>query len=250
MEDTGGSPLGPGSRSVRRPSADELVDDYYRRHYATVHGAGCLGGAASVMHKRLERDRGDHSYPLTVEVGAGRFEHYPFVTHARDRYVATDIRIPTENDVYRSVVEGTGPADLEFRQSDAMSLDLEDNSVDRVVATCLLIHLPDPYGALLEWQRVCRPGGVIDMLVPCDPGLVSRAFRRGVSQRVARKQGVAAEEYALVNAIEHLSPFNRVLKLVRAAVEPERRLEVDYFPFTKVPSWNLNAFAIMRVEPA
>lgn len=250
MEDTGSRPLEPGSGAARRPTADQLVDDYYLRHYETVHGAGCLGGAASVMHKRLERGRGDHAYPLTVEVGAGRFEHYPFVTHARDRYVATDIRVPTDNEVYKSVVSGTGPADLEFRQSDAMALDFEDHSVDRVVATCLLIHLPDPYGAMHEWQRVCRPGGVIDVLVPCDPGVVSRAFRRGVSQRVARKQGVPAEEYALVNAIEHLSPFNRVLRLVRAAVEPGRRLEVDYFPFAKVPSWNLNAFAIMRIEPA
>ncbi|HEY0645849.1 MAG TPA: class I SAM-dependent methyltransferase [Nocardioides sp.] len=250
MEDMGAGAQEPRTGTSRRPTADQLVDDYYLRHYETVHGAGARGGAASVMHKRLERGRSDHAYPLTVEVGAGRFEHYPFVTHARDRYVATDIRVPTENDVYKTIVSGTGPADLEFRRSDAMALDFDDRSVDRVVATCLLIHLPDPYGAMHEWQRVLRPGGVIDVLVPCDPGVVSRAFRRGVSQRVARKQGVPAEEYALVNAIEHLSPFNRVLRLVRAAVEPGRRLEVEYFPFAKVPSWNLNAFAIMRVEPA
>ncbi|MCY4728387.1 class I SAM-dependent methyltransferase [Nocardioides sp. STR2] len=187
---------------------------------------------------------------MTVEVGAGRFEHFPFVLHPRHHYVATDIRVPRDNVIYRSLVAGTGPAGLEFRQSDAMALDFDDHSVDRVVATCLLIHLPDPYGAAQEWQRVCRPDGVIDMLVPCDPGVVSRGFRRVVSQRVARSQGVPPEEYALVNAIEHLSPFNRVLKLTRAAVEPGRRLEVDYFPFTKVPSWNLNAFAILRIEPA
>jgi SAM-dependent methyltransferase len=250
MEDTGGRPPEPQAEARIRPTADELVDDYYRQNYETVHGSGCLGGAASVMHKRLERDRAGRRFPVTVEVGAGRFEHYPFVTHARDRYVATDIRIPTEDPVYRSLTSGTGPDDLEFRQSDAMALDFDTHSVDRVVATCLLIHLPDPYGAIHEWQRVCRPEGVIDLLVPCDPGIVSRAFRRVVSQRVARRQGVPREQYALVNAIEHLSPFNRVLRLTRAAVEPGRRLEVDYFPLAMVPSWNLNAFAIMRIVPA
>jgi SAM-dependent methyltransferase len=249
MEDARAHPAEPPEGTTAWRSADQVVDNYYRRHYEDVHGAGCLGGAASVMHKRLERDRGHRSYPFTVEVGAGRFEHYPFVTHARERYVATDIRVPTENAVYQAVASGSGPADLEFRQSDAMALSFDDHSVDRVVATCLLIHLPDPYGAAHEWQRVCRPDGVIDALVPCDPGMVSRAFRRGVSQRVARTQGVKAEEYALVNAIEHLSPFNRVLRLVRAAVEPGRRLEVDYFPFARVPSWNLNAFAILRIVP-
>ncbi|WP_299926451.1 methyltransferase domain-containing protein [uncultured Nocardioides sp.] len=250
MEDLGDGPLGPSRRSTHRPRAEQFVDDYYERHYASVHGAGCLGGAASVMHKRLEHGRGHRDFPLTLEVGAGRFEHYPFVTHARKRYIATDIRVPTENPVYQSVLAGSGPADLEFRRSDAMSLDLDDESVDRVVATCLLIHLPDPFGAIHEWQRVCRPDGVIDMLVPCDPGLLARAFRRGVSQRVARKHGVPAKDYVLVNAIEHLNPFNRVLTLVRAAVEPRRRLTVDYFPFAKVPSWNMNAFAIMRIDPS
>lgn len=250
MEDTGASLPEPAPRPGDWPTADELVDDYYRRHYASVHGAGCLGGAASVMHKRLERGRENREFPLTVEVGAGRFEHYPFVTHARERYLATDLRMPSESPVYQSVLAGTGPADLEFRQSDAMTLDLDDASVDRVVATCLLIHLPDPYGAIHEWQRVCKPDGVIDMLVPCDPGLLARAFRRSVSQRVARKNGVPAADYALVNAIEHLNPFNRVLTLVRAAIEPQRRLSVDYFPFGKFPSWNLNAFAIMRIDPS
>ena len=40
-----------------------------------------------------------------------------------------------------------------------MALDFDDGSVGRVVATCLLIHLPDPYGATHEWQRACRPDG-------------------------------------------------------------------------------------------
>jgi len=250
MDCTGQPPPARTPKPITRPRAEQFVDDYYRRHYASVHGSGCLGGAASVMHRRLERGRDHGDFPLTVEVGAGRFEHYPFVTHARQRYLATDIRVPTENPTYQSVAAGSGPADLEFHQSDAMTLDLDDASVDRVVATCLLIHLPDPYGAIHEWQRICKSDGVIDMLVPCDPGLLARAFRRGVSQRVARKHGVPAEDYALVNAIEHLNPFPRVLTLVRAAIEPQRRLSVDYFPFARIPSWNLNAFAIMRIEPS
>lgn len=250
MDDMGPGGFERARTSANPPRAEQIVDDYYACHYASVHGSGCLGGAASIMHKRLEHGREDRDFPLTLEVGAGRFEHYPFVTHARERYLATDIRVPTENPVHQSLVAGTGPADLEFRRSDAMSLDIGDDTVDRVVATCLLMHLPDPFGAIHEWQRVCRPDGVIDMLVPCDPGLLPRAFRRGISQRVASKNGVPAGDYVLVNAIEHLNPFNRVLTLVRAAVEPGRRLSVDYFPFAKVPSWNLNAFAIMRIDPS
>ena len=233
------------------PVSGRIVDDYYERHYAAVHGAGCLGGAATVLHRRLERLRGpDDSFPLTVEVGAGRFEHYPFVRHRRERYVATDIRVPLEHEGYRAWRAGEGAADLEFMQMDAGRLAFGDRTVDRLVASCLLIHLPDPLAAVREWQRVCRPEGVVDMLVPCDPGLVSRAFRRVVSQRVARRHGVPPEEYVLVNAIEHMSPFNRVVTLTRAAVEPGRRLDVSYFPFSRVPSWNLNAFAVLTIGPS
>lgn len=227
------------------------MDEYYARHYAAVHGSGCLGGAATVLHRQIERPHGPtDDFPLTVEVGAGRFEHYPFVRHARSRYVATDIRIPVGNPTLDELSAGRHPAGLEFVKMDAMELSFATGSVDRIVASCLLIHLPDPYAAVREWQRVCRPDGVIDMLVPCDPGLVSRAFRRGVSQRIARQHGVDPAEYALVNAIEHMSPFSRVLTLARAAVEPGRTLRVDYFPLPLLRSWNLNAFAIFRIGPA
>ncbi len=241
--------------SARSPQgwrrSEDIVDDYYARHYAAVHGSGCLGGASTILHQRLERLRSeDQDYPITVEVGAGRFEHYPFVRHARTRYVATDIRSPTEHEAPLALSTGVRPPDLEFVRMDALQLAFADHSVDRVVASCLLIHLPDPYAAVHEWQRVCRPEGIIDMLVPCDPGLLSRGFRRFVSQRVADRQNVAREHYALVNAIEHLSPFNRVLTLTRAAVEPDRRLTVRYFPFPMIPSWNLNAFAVLSIGPA
>ncbi|WP_159081584.1 class I SAM-dependent methyltransferase [Nocardioides sediminis] len=227
-----------------------IVDDYYASHYAAVHGSGCVGGAASLLHRRLERRRGpDDYFPVTVEVGAGRFEHYPLVRHRRDRYIATDIRIPGQHSHQRAIGSRTRPGDLEFVQTDAMHLALGDAVVDRLVASCLLIHLPDPWAAVKEWQRVCRPDGVIDMLVPCDPGMVSRAFRRLVSRPAARKRGVPAGVYELVNAIEHVSPFGRVITLARAAVDPGRRLDVDYFPIPVLPSWNLNAFAVLSIGP-
>ena len=129
--------------------------------------------------------------------------------------------------------------------------DFEDSSVDRVVATCLLIHLPGPYGAMHEWQRACQPDGVIDVLVPCDPGhRLAVAFRRGVSQRVARKHGRAGR--GVRSGQRHRAPQPlqpRPASWSGRQSTPGRRLEVDYFPFAKVPSWNLNAFAIMRIDP-
>ena len=157
---------GPTMAEAPLPSeSDQIVERYYAKHYELVHGSGRLKDAASLLHKRLERRRRPTDrFPLTVEVGAGRFEHYPVVRHQRDRYVATDIRVPSANATYRAIAEGTGPDGLEFQRMDALSLSFEDGSVDRLVASCLLIHLPDPMAAVKEWQRVCGTHGVIDML--------------------------------------------------------------------------------------
>jgi phosphatidylethanolamine/phosphatidyl-N-methylethanolamine N-methyltransferase len=229
--------------------AQETVDSYYAKHYAKVHSSGQMLKAASAMHTHLERRRSSAVYGVTLELGAGSFQHYPHVSHGRDHYIATDIRVPEDSPLFQALRAGTGPSDLEFRQMDATQIEFPPHSVDRIVASCLIMHLPDPLKALQEWQRVCRPDGVIDFLVPCDPGIALRIFRRLVSEPTAKRLGVSAEEFRLVNAIDHISAFPRVLALAQAALEPTRRMHVDYFPLRFLRSWNLNAFAIVSIEP-
>lgn len=231
----------------RAESVDTLVDEYYAKRYSTVHATGCLGGAAKAMHTSLERGRAQGSFPLTLELGAGEFQHYRFVTHARRCYLAADLRVPTGSAFYQDLLRGAGPRDLRFVAADASCLPFADASIDRVVASCLILHLADPLAALREWQRVCRPSGTIDFLVPCEPGLALRAFRRVVSHRAAKAHGVSAADFDLVNALDHVSYFERIQTIARAAVEPARRLDVRYYPLPGVASWNLNAFAVFAI---
>jgi SAM-dependent methyltransferase len=46
------------------------------------------------------------------------------------------------------------------------SLDVPDESQDFVVSSHVLEHYPDPIGAMVEWNRVLNPGGIIFMIVP------------------------------------------------------------------------------------
>lgn len=227
---------------------DELINDYYENHYQNVHSEGRLGQSNRQIHKALEKRRRGGKYAVTLELGAGNFEHFPFVTHGFDKYLATDIRKPAlESPTQSSSLPAKG--EVSFMVADATALPFEDELAERVVATCLLIHLADPRLAVREWQRVCKPTGVIDFLVPCDPGIVIRTFRRMVSEPGAKKSGVSPAAYRLVNAVEHVSPFNRILTLTRSAIEPSRVLRVRYYPFPWLHSWNLNAFAIFSIEP-
>jgi SAM-dependent methyltransferase len=50
--------------------------------------------------------------------------------------------------------------------SDGGVLPFRDSSLDYVASSHLLEHLSDPAGAIVEWYRVVKPGGIIYMIVP------------------------------------------------------------------------------------
>jgi ubiquinone/menaquinone biosynthesis C-methylase UbiE len=49
--------------------------------------------------------------------------------------------------------------DVEFLESGAENIPLDDNSADSVLMTYTLCTIPDPHSALQEVQRVLKPGG-------------------------------------------------------------------------------------------
>lgn len=163
-----------GSSADRSRDLATLVRDYYDKKYHDVRTTPAFGPIEARMHKALESPRRGQSYPTLLELGVGGFEHFEFIKYAWSRYLAVDLRTPRPErlDHLRSRIEGTvghPTRSLEFVPADALSLPLETHSVDRTVATFLLLHLADSFAAIVEWQRVTKPTGVIDALVPCAP---------------------------------------------------------------------------------
>jgi ubiquinone/menaquinone biosynthesis C-methylase UbiE len=225
-------------------SFEDEVDNYYIKFYANVHSNGSLGLAHKFMHKKLEL-RKARFFQNVLELGCGNFEHQNFIGHTYEFYTATDIRIPPDSEIANFLKRNKGNS---FKTEDATNLSFPAHSFDRVVAGCLVVHFANVRQAINEWQRVTKLDGVIDFLVPCDPGLLSRIFRRIVSVPNAKKYGVQRNTYEEINAYEHVSSFSRTLRLVKSEIQPGRKLKVHYFPFPFLKSWNLNAFAIFSIE--
>jgi ubiquinone/menaquinone biosynthesis C-methylase UbiE len=61
--------------------------------------------------------------------------------------------------------ERTGREELNvsFRTADVQDLPFDDSSFDRVIATQLLLHVPDPWLAVGEFHRVLTPDGVLSI---------------------------------------------------------------------------------------
>jgi phosphatidylethanolamine/phosphatidyl-N-methylethanolamine N-methyltransferase len=200
--------------------------DFYDGCYESVLCEGGTGYAVALAHRIIERGVvGD--YPRVLEVGAGTGVHRPYVTHPYRVYVETDLR--------------SGPT-ISTR-ADAAALPFADDSFDRVVATCLLIHLPDPERALTEWRRVVRPGGHVTVYVPCDPGVLLRASRAMTTAPKARRRGYA--DYALWMAREHRNHIASLDARLRHVFRHDD-ISVVRWPLP-LSTWNLNLFFVYHV---
>ena len=61
----------------------------------------------------------------------------------------------------RSIAAERGIKNVRFQVADAYSLDFPDHTFDIIHCHQVLQHLADPVGALREWRRVTKPGGIV-----------------------------------------------------------------------------------------
>jgi SAM-dependent methyltransferase len=77
-------------------------------------------------------------------------------------------------------------SNVSFQVGNALDLPFESESIDRVTATQVLLHIPDPWAALAEIRRVLAPEGGLSLgefdwgtvVVECTDRELSRRFTR------------------------------------------------------------------------
>lgn len=207
--------------------------------YEQCYYSGVLGRAWEVVHTMMERPYvGVDGLGTVLELGAGHGQHARFVKHPFDRYIATDLRA----DLVRVPA---GDARFEVRAVDASDLSsFEDGSIDRLVATCLLVHLADPLAALAQWRRVLRPGGRATIYVPAEPSVLNRAVRRSFIWPRARRHG--ADDPELLAYQGHAVHYPAMRTFIDRTFEDDE-VRRRRFPVAGAP-WNLSLFEIVHVR--
>ena len=133
--------------------------------YLETYQQGLLGLVWNKIHKQMEKPFKKQHFSTVLELGAGHGQHFKNTKHTFDRYFETDIRIDNLKKFSEPHLA------KEVKSVDATNLvDFDDHSVDRLIATCLLAHLDNPYGVLQEWRRIVKPGGVITIYIPTEGG--------------------------------------------------------------------------------
>ncbi|MDE6905820.1 MAG: class I SAM-dependent methyltransferase [Lachnospiraceae bacterium] len=87
-------------------------------------------------------------------------------TGAISRYIAPRCRQLIATDFSKGMLKQTWKKcrkykNIKIRRADMTHLNCRDNRFDKVVAGNVLHLLEEPYGAVKELERVCRPGGKI-----------------------------------------------------------------------------------------
>lgn len=197
---------------------------------------GAQGWVMGQLHRRMEKPfPATRSFPLTVEVGAGEGQHFPYVRHRYERYVMTDVRPQQPAQPL--------PPNVEFQVGNAEDLPFAPGSIDRLVSTCVLHHLGDPERALRSWRASVRPGGYLTILLATDPGLAHRLGRHLTTRRAAMRLGI---DYDLEMAREHRNHAGALM------VQIERVFAADTVRYVGIPfpfkTWNFNYSSVYQVH--
>jgi len=216
---------------------------FYREFYGKVLG-GCYGGGRlgtrliASTHRYMERRFSAAYFSKVLELGGGNGEHLNYVLHGFDSYTLVDLReavLENRHQKYSRVISIV---------ADAERLPIDENSIDRVVVTCLLHHVDHPEIVLQEINRLLKNDGTATIFLSCDPGFVVRFLRKFTTERTAKKLGFSG--YDLMNARDHRNHVGSLLLLIRHEFR-HRQIQENWMPF-RLPSWNLNGYLVLTIS--
>jgi ubiquinone/menaquinone biosynthesis C-methylase UbiE len=213
-------------------------ENWYSSGYRDCYYSGFLGFTYNLVHKIMEQPYGtDAHFDKILELGAGNGEHFPFVKHSYSEYFMTDIRLENLKQFERTPKVSLGKLDC------TNLVEIADNSIDRVVATCLLVHVNTPFMALQEWRRVVKPGGVLTFYLAPEPGLLVRIVRKLFIWPKSKAKG--ASNPKLLAYSEHINHYPGMRTFV------EEIFANDKVTFKRYPirflTWNFCLFEIVHV---
>lgn len=225
-------------KNINTPqSYEEYMDKWTKIYQNTNYNTGLVGYFLKKSHEWSEKKFNETvKFNKVLEVGAGSGIHINYVKHQFNEYYMTDLHdsfiVQAEDKINDKVI---------FKIEDATKLSFKDNVFERVIAAHVLEHLQNPHEVLMEWSRVLKPGGILTIVLPCDPGLGWRLGRYCCARKNFIKQGI---DYDYWMAREHINPINNLVSLVKTYFNEK---EESWKPFN-IPSMDLNLFYIVHIE--
>jgi ubiquinone/menaquinone biosynthesis C-methylase UbiE len=204
--------------------------------------SGLSGKLLQLTHKQLAAfgNKFQTQHDNVLEIGAGQGEHFPFVNTNFAKYTMSDISDWGAPDISK-ILETDNRATFEIQ--DIQALTYPDSSFDRVITTCVIAHVDEPYESFLEVRRVTKNEGTCSFLVSADPSILLRFIR---AMLTAPKMKKLSSPYLLINAISHRNSANGIIEIAKHVFRDDQ-VQIKYLPF-RIRSWNLSTHIIINVQ--
>ena len=209
---------------------------FYQNYYAKLFLEHKLvSKLKNISHKKLEKSV--KANDKVLEIGAGNGHHFKFVTHEFKEYHMVDPLLDLRTDITdRRIVQ---------HKKDFLDCTFLESGFDRIIVTCVLHHVSNPYEFLSKVKASLKPSGLFTLYLPTDPSLITFLNRKLIIEPTARRMGLA--NYDLVNAMEHKNSvysLNRILRYVFMDFD----IKSKFFPLRFFPFIFLNGFIILNVR--
>ena len=223
----------------------QILDDYYSNVYQKfLFNGGLQGIGITYFEKQVEKHWVQKTPERVLEIGGGSGEHLPFLNYVPSiSYTSLDLREILTKDHLNKIPQGLMEK-VTFVQGNAEMLPFDDCTFDRVFTTCVLHHVDDVLGVLLEARRVTRVGGEIAFILPTDPGILNQIVKRIISYPKIRSLTDIRPE--LFYALEHQNHVRGIMDQIRYVFESDN-LKFNYRPFGLIRSWNTNLLVVAKI---
>lgn len=190
------------------------------------------------MEDSIPKNTIEYQSPYRIlEVGGGKAQHSNFVLENYSEYHSLDLRNFNTN--------LNNNEKIKFIQGDVHNIPAPNNFYDRVVSTCLLLHLDYPEIALQEMARVVKPDGWISAFVPHDPGALFR-FTRSITNYIPTRRLKLHSELRLIRALDHRNHFLSIKTILEEIFQNHKIIKRS---FGLVPSsFNFGLYTIYHIQ--
>lgn len=182
----------------------------------------------------------DAFFRSVIEVGSGPCNHLAYLRHRFERYVNTDLDVSNLEYGRKHLNYKKDLGAVDFVSCDAKDIPFGDNEFDRLIASHALEHIVSPEDALREWVRVVKVGGIISVLIPCDPGLMWRLGRWSIVEGRYKSENIP---YRYLMAKEHVNSIFNLVEIMKYIFD---EYDIKFYPF-RIPSADFNLFCVAHI---
>ena len=142
------------------------LDDRYNSHAYT----GLMGIFMRYCHEQLEKIEFPRNISKVLEIGAGSAPHIKYIKHDFDEYHIIETSDFAINQKFKNTK-------IKVTKYDGKNIPYPNETFERIIISHCLEHIPFPEKFLFEMMSKLKPGGILSISLPTDPGLLFRLGR-------------------------------------------------------------------------